>query len=102
MKKNAPSLKKESFHYYLYVAHTCVQPENAISPAVWSTNIFLAISLCVSPNSKPSVTADVQFCLSFSSQNTKLYVNERDHSGALIIGMTMPYLQQRYEKGKLK
>ena len=70
--ENAQSTNKESFHYYLYVAHTCVQPENAISPAVWPTNIFLAISFCVSNNSKPSVTVDVQFCFSFSFQNTKL------------------------------
>ena len=50
--ENALSTNKESFYYYLYVAHTCVQPENAISPAVWPTNIFLSISLCVSPSSK--------------------------------------------------
>ena len=56
--ENAISTNKESFHYYLYVAHTCVQPENAISPAVWPTNIFLSISLGFSPSSKPSVTVD--------------------------------------------
>ena len=66
MKKNAPITDKESFHYHLYVAHTCVQPENAISPAVWPTNIIPVISLGVSPNKKSSVTVNVQFCFSFS------------------------------------
>ena len=86
--ENAQSTNKESFHYYLYVAHSCVQPENAISPAVWHTNIFLAISLCFSPNSKPSVTVDVQFSFFFSIYiygvsishfKTRSCIHEGDH-----------------------
>ena len=73
--ENALSTNKESFYYYLYVAHTCVQPENAISPAVWPTNIFLSISLCVSPSSKQSMISSV----SVSHFKTRSCIHEGDH-----------------------
>ena len=76
--ENALSTNKESFYYYLYVAHTCVQPENAISPAVWPTNIFLTIYLCFLPAANHLLQSMIS-SVSVSHFKTRSCIHEGDH-----------------------